>query len=105
MRRYLTRNAGKFKLSGMEFEGCYYMMFKLEGGRGEELIESVKEKIAREGIDLDELISPTELPVFEKYDEFITGELLRKAYREDKLRVEEIIERIEKRGEKEKREE
>ncbi len=94
MRRYLTKNAGKFKLSGMEFEGCYYMMFKLEGGRGEDLMDFIKEKINREGVDLDSLVSPTELPVFEKYDEFIPGELLRKAYREDKLRADEIVGRM-----------
>lgn len=95
MRRYLTRNAGKFKLSGMEFEGCYYMTFKLEGGRGEDMIEMINDKLRREGMDLDSLIGATEAPVFEKYDEYIPSELLRKAYREDKLRSDEILSRIE----------
>lgn len=98
MRRYLAKNAGSFRLSGMEFEGCYYMTFKLEGGSGDALMRHIFKKIAAEGIDADSLISPGEAPVFEKYDEFIPAELLRKAYREDKLRTDEIINRIEKGG-------
>jgi ATP-dependent Lhr-like helicase len=90
LRRYLVRKAGAFKLSGMDFEGCYYMTFKLEGGRGDDLMRMIGEKILREGIDPDALISPTEAPVFDKYDEYIPSELLRKAYREDKLRTDEI---------------
>lgn len=93
LRRYLTRNAGRFKLTGMEFEGCYYMTFKLEGGRGDDMMREIMDKIAHDGIDLDSLISPSEAPVFEKYDEYIPSELLRKAYREDKLRADEIEER------------
>jgi hypothetical protein len=54
----------------------------------------ITQKIAENGIDLDALISPTEAPVFEKYDEFIPSELLRKAYREDKLRDDEILKRV-----------
>ncbi len=98
MRRYLAKNAGSFRLSGMEFEGCYYMTFKLEGGSGDALMRHIFKKIAAEGIDTESLISPGEAPVFEKYDEFIPAELLRKAYREDKLRTDEIINRIEKGG-------
>ena len=96
LRRYLVRKAGAFKLTGMDFEGCYYMTFKLEGGRGDDLMKMISGKIASEGIDLDALISPTEAPVFDKYDEFIPSELLRKAYREDKLRADEIIRRAER---------
>ncbi len=95
LRRYLVRNAGQYKLSGMEFDGCYYMTFKLEGGRGDDMMRTLAKKISAEGIDLDSLISPTECPVFEKYDEFIPSELLRKAYRADKLRSDEIYKRAE----------
>lgn len=94
LRRYLVRNAGPFKLTGMDFEGCYYMTFKLEGGRGDDMMRMITGKIAENGIDLDALISPTEAPVFEKYDEYIPSELLRKAYREDKLRDDEILKRV-----------
>ncbi len=94
LRRYLVRNAGKYKLSGMEFEGCYYMVFKLEGGRGGDLLRDIFSKISAEGIELSSLIGAAECPVFEKYDEFIPGELLRKAYERDKLRGDEILYRI-----------
>lgn len=93
LRRYLVRNAGEFKLTGMDFEGCYYMTFKLEGGRGDDLMKMISDKIRREGIDLQSLISPNESPVFEKYDDYIPTELLQKAYRDDKLRADEIINR------------
>lgn len=94
LRRYLVRNAGPFKLTGMDFEGCYYMTFKLEGGRGDDLMRYINDKIARDGIDLDTIISPNETPVFEKYDDYIPSELLRKAYKYDKLRADEIINRV-----------
>lgn len=96
MRRYLVRNAGRYKLSGMEYEGCRYMTFRLEGGRGDDLLRELAEKIKREGIDTTSLVGETECPVFEKYDEYIPSELLRKAYKTDKLRVDEILERISK---------
>jgi len=94
LRRYLCQNAGSFRLSGMDYEGCYYMTFKLEGGRGEDLMKTIEKKIRAEGIDLASLVGPAEAPVFEKYDDFIPPELLRKAYREDKLRADEIINRL-----------
>ncbi len=94
MRRYLVRNAGSFRLSGMDFEGCFYMTFKLEGGQGYDLLKMIEDKIRREGIDTDELVGAAEAPVFEKYDEFIPSELLRKAYKTDKLRTDEIIKRL-----------
>lgn len=94
LRRYLIRNAGKYKLSGMEFDGCYYMTFKLENGDGMDMLRELAEKTAREGVDLDSLIGATEAPVFEKYDEYIPSALLRKAFREDKLRSDEMIRRL-----------
>ena len=78
----------------MEFEGCRYMTFKLEGGRGLDLIRDLALKTREEGVDLDSLIGPAEAPVFEKYDEFIPSDLLRKAYRDDKLRSDEMIKRL-----------
>ena len=77
----------------MEFEGCYYMTFKLEGGRGDDLMRMISSDIASAGIDLDSLVSPAESPVFEKYDDYLPSELLRKAYVSDKLCSDEIIER------------
>ncbi len=93
LRRYLVRNAGAFRLTGMDFEGCYYMTFKLEGGRGEDMMKMIGDRIRKNGIDPAALISPGEAPVFEKYDAYVPTDLLRKAYRTDKLRTDEIIAR------------
>ncbi len=90
LRRYVSRYAGKYKLSGMEYEGCYYMTFKLEGGSGMNMLRELSDGIIRNGIDLSALIGPAETPVFEKFDEFLPSELLRKAYMEDKLRSDEL---------------
>ncbi len=90
LRRYVSRYAGKYKLSGMEYEGCYYMTFKLEGGSGVNMLRELSDGIIRNGIDLSALIGPAETPVFEKFDEFLPSELLRKAYMEDKLRSDEL---------------
>ena len=78
----------------MEFEGCYYMTFKLENGSGFDLIRDLADEVGANGVDLDALIGQTEAPVFEKYDEFIPSPLLRKAFREDKLRSDEMIRRL-----------
>ena len=95
LRKYIVRNSSPSKLSNMEFEGCSYMMFRLEGEDGNAFISRLAEKIAKEGIDLDALVSDDEAPVFEKYDDCVPGELLRKAYIADKLRADEIIRRAE----------
>ena len=46
------------------------------------------------GIDTYSLVGTTEMPVFEKYDGYLPGELLRKAYAEDKLRADEVCKRL-----------
>ncbi len=93
LRRYLGQFADTFKISKIEFEGSNYLQFRMERGDGEELLRTMKGRLARQGLDPDTLIAPTETPVYEKYDGFIPGELLRIAYREDKIRVDELMER------------
>ena len=95
LRKYIVRNASPSKLTGMEFDGCYNMVFKLEGETGNAFISRLADKIMNDGIDLDSLIGENELPVFEKYDEYVPGELLREAYVADKLRSDEIMRRAE----------
>ena len=93
LRRYLGQFADTFKISKIEFEGSNYLQFRMERGDGEELLRTMKGRLARQGLDPDTLIAPTETPVYEKYDGFIPGELLRIAYREDKIRVDELMKR------------
>ncbi len=93
LRRYMGQFADEYKISKMEFEGCYYLMFRMERGDGLGLLRAMGERIRAEGISLDHLIGLSECPVYEKYDGFIPAELLRTAFREDKLRSDEILSR------------
>lgn len=93
LRRYMGQFADEYKISKMEFEGCYYLMFRMERGDGLSLLRAMGERIRRDGISLDHLIGLSECPVYEKYDGFIPAELLRTAFREDKLRSDEILSR------------
>ena len=86
----------KFQNSPEIFNQKRGQLRTVKGGSGVNMMKDLSKRIAAEGIDLDSLISPGEAPVFEKYDEYIPSELLRKAYKYDKLRSDEIIERAEK---------
>ncbi len=94
LRKYIVKNGAPFRISGMEYEGCCYMTFKMERGDGKELLAYLNRKAASEGIDKATLVSASECPVFEKYDDFIPSELLRDAYMADRLRTDEVIRRL-----------
>lgn len=94
LRKFIVKNGAPFRISGMEYEGCCYMTFKMEQGNGRELIAALNRKASTEGIDLESLVSASECPVFEKYDDFIPSALLRKAYRTDRLRADEVVARL-----------
>ena len=93
-RKYMTANAGRLGVSGVEFEGCCYITFKLEGGSGRYLVHRMAEDAGRNGIDCMSLVSPSEDPVFEKYDGNIPPTLLRKAYAADRLAPAEAAARM-----------
>ena len=92
LRRFLLAHAKELGLSGLEFEGCYYMTFRLDGTR--EKFLAALATLARDPIDCDALVSPAEQPLFDKFDPFIPGELLRRAYARDRLRPDEAEARI-----------
>jgi len=94
LRKFIAKNGAKFRISGMEYEGCCYMTFKMERGDGRELISYLSKKASTEGIDKSALVAPSECPVFEKYDDFIPSELLRDAYMADRLRTDEAVKRL-----------
>ena len=66
----------------------------IEKGDGESFMKYIK-RIAKNGIDKSSLVGANECPVFEKYDDRIPSELLRKAYVADRLRTDEIMEMFE----------
>ncbi len=94
LRKFIVKNAAPFKISSMEYEGSCFMTFKMEKGSERELITYLYEKAMTEGIDKMSLISPSECPVFEKYDDYIPAELLQAAYAADRLRADEVMERL-----------
>ena len=88
------RIAPALGISGMEYEGCNYLMFRMERGTEKELLESLLRTYADGHILPIELLNPKELPIFEKYDEYVPGDLLRHAYSVDRLNMDEAIKRI-----------
>jgi ATP-dependent Lhr-like helicase len=48
------------------------------------------------GVRADELVFPSEHPLFDKYDAFIPAELLRKAYARDRLDPQEVQIRLDR---------
>ncbi len=94
LRKMIGQVATPFGISGMDHEGCNYLMFRMEKGDDRSLMECLDQTFGSGRIPPMALVSPKELPVFEKYDEFIPGELLRHAYAVDRLDMEEAVGRI-----------
>lgn len=94
MRKFLARHGARYGVSGMEFEGCFYLTFKMDRGDRNALVEHLKTVVEAEGVDTAALVGANECPVFEKYDDRIPGELLRRAYVTDRLRADEVEKRI-----------
>jgi len=92
-RRMLGRVANIFGISEVEFEGSYYISFRMEKGTPKELVRKLR-AIALSDVDAHSLMKPGETPVFEKFDEFVPSELLRSAYASDKLDVDNAKLRI-----------
>ena len=94
LRKYLKHNAQKYNVSGIEFEGCYYITFKMEKTHPEYLISHLMQDVERYGINTHELVESGEIPIFEKYDPYVPQQMLRKAYATDKLRSDEPEDKI-----------
>jgi ATP-dependent Lhr-like helicase len=99
-RSYRTLNHALRHLVGKEFgirdvegEPSNYFLIKMEKGNAEDLSRALARK-AQAGIDLEELVALHESPVMEKYDTYVPGVLLRKAYAYDHLDVEEFCQLV-----------
>ena len=66
----------------------------MERGSGEELAHFLAAELETDEIDTLALVGANELPTFEKYDEYIPGELLRYAYSLDRLDPVETKKRV-----------
>ena len=94
LRRYLAKNAEKFGISGIEYQGCEYIRFKLERGDAVDFVETMRDDIAREGMDAESLVGDSEAPSYDKYDEHVPPPLLRCAYARDRLNTDDALESI-----------
>lgn len=95
MRRFMQHHASELGISDIQSEGCHYITFKAKGDAGKSFLMGVRSILEREGLDTHTLVSDSECPVFDKYDEYIPPELLREAYATDRLSADEVLERFE----------
>jgi len=95
LRRYIKSHMSKqFKISNLEFSGCYYFEFRMENGTDYDFIKHLYDRVKREGIDKELLVGENEDFAHAKYDEFVPKKLLREAYISDSLRTDEIERRV-----------
>ena len=79
MERFLKlRCAGRFGLRGLQSSRPYYMQFTMQAD--EDTFFAVVCEEAEKEFDPLELVYPKEVPVFEKYDEYVPPELVRKGF-------------------------
>ncbi len=93
LERFLKlRCASRLGLRGMDTSRPYYLQFTMQAGE-EEFYRIVSEEAAKD-FDPLELVYPKEVPVFEKYDEYVPEELVRKGFALGVLDVESMKKRV-----------
>jgi ATP-dependent Lhr-like helicase len=85
VRKVVARFKDRFKISAVDYERCYYITFRMEKGTPAQLYDAILDELSGKEFDLESLAAAGENPIFDKYDEFIPAELLRKAYASDRL--------------------
>lgn len=94
LRKMIGTVASSFGISGMDYDSCNYLSFRMERGNERELLSFLWQEYSSNSVSSMSLISSKELPLFEKYDEYIPAELLRHAYAKDRLNLEEAVIRV-----------
>ncbi len=93
LERFLRiRCAKRLKLKGFNSVRPYFIQFTL-GVSPEEFVQITQEE-ARAGVDPMELLYPNEVPVFDKYDDILSAQLVRKGFAFGVLDVEEMLSRV-----------
>ncbi len=93
LERFLKlRCAPRLGLKGMDTSRPYYLQFTMQAGE-EEFYRIVSEEAAKD-FDPLELVYPKEVPVFEKYDEYVPEELVRKGFARGVLDTESMKKRV-----------
>ena len=93
LERFLKiRCADALGLKGLDSSRPYFMQFKMKAD-AEEFYRVVKEQ-AEVPIDPMELVYPGEVPYFDKYDEFVPPELIRKGFAYGVLDIQGMLDRV-----------
>ena len=93
LERFLKiRCAGRLGLKGLNSARPYYMQFSMKASEAE-FYRIVAGEAAKD-LDPMELLYPKELPLFEKYDAYVPGELIRKGFAYGVLDIEGMWARI-----------
>ncbi|MDO4797606.1 MAG: DEAD/DEAH box helicase [Coriobacteriales bacterium] len=79
-------------VKGVDVSRPYFIQFRMRAG-ADDFIEALCDAAAQE-FDPLELVYPAEVPVFDKYDEFLPEELVRKGFAHGVLDVEGMRERV-----------
>ena len=93
MERFLKiKCSERLGLSNFDSSRPYYIQFTMKAGE-KEFFKVIKEESEKE-FDVLELVYPKEIPLFEKYDEFLPPELVKKGFAYGVLDFEGVKERI-----------
>ena len=84
--------ASRLTLSGLDSSRPYFLQFKMKASPAE-FFQTLKECAAEEFDPMD-LVYPNEVPLFEKYDEFLPPELVRKGFAYGILDIQGMKQRI-----------
>lgn len=84
--------APQLGLSGLDSSRPYFIQFKMKASK-EEFFRVLAE-MEKQPLDPMELVYPGEVPLFEKYDEFLPAELVRKGFAYGILGIDEMKMRI-----------
>ena len=84
--------AGELGLKGLDPARPYYMQFRMRAD--EDTFWSVLAAEAEADFDPIELVYPSEVPYFNKYDELLPAELVRKGFAEGVLDIAGMRERV-----------
>lgn len=93
LKRMISAISQDLGITSIESGGSNYITFRMENGTDKLLVQKLVSRFASL-TGADSLVSNKELPVFEKYDEFVPAELLRHSFAVDRLDLDEANMRI-----------
>lgn len=84
--------ADQLQLKGLDSSRPYFMEFRMKGD--EQLFYDVLAEQATTPFDSLDLVYPDEVPIWEKYDEYVPIELIRKGFAESVLDIDGMLRRV-----------